>query len=101
MTTVPTQALFFLNNPLVHLEPTGSPGGSWTRRGATATASDGSTPWPSPAPRRSPSATWPSLPGRRPDLLARDGRAPDRETRDAWASLVRTMIASNEFLYVD
>ena len=102
VTTVPTQALFFLNNPLVHLESDrlagrllGEGRSDRDRVGrlyALALARPATEPEQDEAVRYLDDARA---------LLARDGRAPDRATRDAWASLVRTMMASNEFLYVD
>ena len=103
-TIVPTQALFFLNDPLVH----GS-ADNWARRLSAQLADDG----------KRITAAWRSAVGRAPTQaeladageflstyrqeLAAAGEPKDAAEveRRALAAYLRTLIGSNEFLYVD
>jgi hypothetical protein len=102
VTTVPTQALFFLNNSLVHRQ---------SERFAGRLLVD------EPDERRRADLAYRRALGRPATdtecdqaiayladcraELARDGVTDSLTTVRAWASLVRTMFASNEFLFVD
>ncbi len=106
VTTVPTQALFFLNDPFLHeraakfaarrssrprmirrasISPTGS--FSVVRRR------------PRNEPTRQPSwATTHSFRRQRPTAMRRED---DRQRNAAWTALARVLFASNEFLHID
>lgn len=99
-TIVPTQALFFLNDPLIHETSL-----KWAERMETQ----------EPDPVRRVEAVWRMAWGMRPspselseaqdflaryrdELIAAQSDSPDRR---AWAAYLRTLLGSNAFLYVD
>ena len=90
-TTVPTQALYFLNDPFVHArvrQPRRAPLRPARRRGTAR-----------------PRLPTPLRPRRRADGSGRRRPVPRRaighRTRADWAGWMRVMLASNEFIYVD
>ena len=89
-TTVPTQALFFLNDPFVHKKS------AKVAERLAGLADDGA--------RLIASAGSVSC-GRRPRWNAASRALPSRPRRrrakPAWAAWARVLLASNEFLYVD
>jgi hypothetical protein len=130
-TTVPTQALFFLNDPFIHARAASLAGRLASRRddrarqerlaqllfGRSATraeqelsarfrggyAAEPPPPQP-PSPKRRGGSQNASLP------LSASGRGPGGgvlpgpgvpDTHQRWAAWVRVLLASNEFLYVD
>ena len=100
-TTVPTQALFWMNAPLVHEQALGL---------AEQLLGE-------PEPEARVELAYRRVFGRRPTaaeanraggylaecevVLAAAGLPAEQRTRQAWASLARTLFASNEFLFVD
>ena len=99
-TTVPTQALFFLNDPLVH-----GAADSWASQLAQSTpdrnarivaATEGAL---ARAPESDELAAANAFLDRYREALAAEGIAnPDHEALAAW---LRTLLAGNEFLHVD
>ncbi len=100
VTTVPTQALFFLNNPFVHEQSerlarrllAGPPPARIDRAHRLAFGR------PATREERREGADYlrESL-----EALAMEGVPADRRELAAWASYARTLFASNEFIYVD
>lgn len=100
-TTVPTQALFWMNAPLVHEQALGL---------AEQLLGE-------PEPEARVELAYRRVFGRRPTaaeanraggylaecevVLAAAGLPAEQRTRQAWASFARTLFASNEFLFVD
>lgn len=99
-TTVPTQALFFLNDPFIHDKAE-----SWATRLLAALPDDTARldeAWQTAVARKPSSAERTEaldfLAAYRAELLA---SGIDNGDRRAWAAYLRTLIGSNEFLYVD
>jgi Protein of unknown function (DUF1553) len=99
-TTVPTQALFFLNDPLVH-----GAADSWASQLAQSTPDRNerlvaATEWAlARAPESDELAAANAFLDRYREALAAEGIAnPDHEALAAW---LRTLLAGNEFLHVD
>jgi hypothetical protein len=100
--TVPMQALYLLNSPFVH-----------EQAGGFARALIGREPDPAARVRRAYLEAFSRPPteaerARALGYLARyeqtldgDGVPADRRTLEAWSSLARTLLASNEFIFVD
>ena len=102
MTTVPTQALFFMNDPFVHEQSEGL-----ARRLLSAPGSDGDrirlayrmALAREPVDLERDEAT--DFLARYRRQLAADGVAVVDHPRLSWSALARTLFASNEFLFVD
>jgi hypothetical protein len=101
VTTVPTQALFFLNNPLVHRQSERFAGRLLVdeddERRRVDLAYRRALGRPATDTERDRAIAY--LADCRAEL-ARDG-VPAQIALQAWASLARTVFASNEFLFVD
>ena len=102
VTTVPTQALFFLNNPLVHLEARQLAGRLLQEGRDDPDRIDRLYRLAFARPATEPEcAEALCYLGDARAVLASEDAADHEANRDAWASLVRTMMASNEFVHVD
>ena len=102
VTTVPTQALFFLNDPLVHREAE-----RFADRLIRSGADDRNRvdlayrlAFARPATEAESDQAIHDLGDFRAELI-RGGADLSQAVRQAWASLARTLLASNEFAYVD
>jgi hypothetical protein len=102
VTTVPTQALFFFNNPLVHLEA-----GHLAERLLREGRDDRDRidlahrlAFARPATDRERDESIRYLNDARAEL-AGSGITGPQSIQDAWASFARTLLASNEFAYID
>jgi hypothetical protein len=102
VTTVPTQALFFLNDPFVHEQAArftdrilGEPGDEGRHIDRAYRLALGREP--TDEERRDAADYLRDA----EEALAAAGVAPAERTRQAWAGFARVLFGSNEFIYVD
>ena len=102
LTTVPTQALYLMNNEFVHQRAEG------LARRALAESPDAAGRvefiWRTAfgrAPGRAEQADAAAFAKQYTDALAGTGASPDSSEVKVWSALARTVVTRNEFLFVD